>query len=344
MAVESLTINDIARLSGVSKKSVSRVLNDEKGVSDATRERVKAIMAQHGYRPDRRARALAAKRSYLVTLAYNNPNPTYVLGVLNGLLPIANQAGYEVIVHPLPYPTDRGAGEALLAFARRSGCDGLILIPPLSESPDVLTKLSNARIPVVRIAGDDIDHDVPHVHFDDRAAALEITSRLIQSGHSRIGFIGGPADSGPTRRRLAGFRDALRAAALNASAEYEGFGQFTFLSGVEVGTRLLSLSQPPSAIMCCNDEMAAGVINAAGQLGVSVPDQLAVTGFDDSPIAKEVWPPLSTVHQPVDDMAAAAGRLLLQSIEQPQSVAPSVVNFSHSLVIRQSGCLSAGER
>jgi len=338
MSAESLTITDIARLSGVSKKSVSRVLNDEKGVSDATRERVKAIMAQYGYRPDRRARALASKRSYLLALAYNNPNPTYVLGVLNGMLPIANQAGYEVIVHPLPYPTNKQAGDALLAFMRRSGCDGLVLIPPLSESPDVLTALSAAGISVVRIAGDDIHHDVPHVRFDDRAAALEITSRLIQDGHSHIGFVGGPADSGPTRRRLAGFRDALRAASLDLQEDYEGFGQFTFFSGVEVGKQLLSLAQPPSAIMCCNDEMAAGVINAAGQLGVAVPEKLAVTGFDDSPIAKEVWPPLSTVHQPVKEMAASAAERLLQVIEQPSSVASSIVNFAHSLVIRQSGC------
>lgn len=333
---KSLTISDVARLAGVSKKSVSRVLNDEQGVSDATRERVKAIMAEHGYRPDRRARALAGNRSFLVALAYNNPNAGYIMGLLQGVLRAANERGYEVIMHPLPFPAPGSAGDDLVRFVSRAGCDGLVLTPPLSESPTVLAALGAAGIDFVRISGDDTDFDAPQVRFDDRAAALLITSHLTDEGHRRIAFVGGPETSGTTRRRLAGFRDALLARGVKPDMTLERFGNFTFLSGMAAVDELLALENRPTAVMCCNDEMAAGAIHAARQRGLSVPDQLSVTGFDDSAIAGEVWPPLTTVRQPLHEMGEMSAELLMLKLDGQGMPPHPIRGFEHTVLTRQS--------
>lgn len=337
---KQVTINDIARLAGVSKKSVSRVLNGESGVSETTRERVQAIMAEQGYRPDRRARALAGNRSYLLAIAYNNPNSAYVLELLQGVLEVANTRGYEVIMHPVDIETS-SAEQQLLDFLRRSGIDGLILSPPLSDAPEALGELTRGKWPVARIAGDDISLNIPQVRFDDRAAALAVTNHLLQLGHRRIGFVGGGQDSAPSRRRLAGFRDAMAGRGQDVNPAWQAWGEFTFSSGLEAGRRLLTPQDGPTALMCCNDQMAAGVVHAAQEAGLSVPGDLSVTGFDDAPIAREFWPPLTTVSQPVEAMGSAATEQLIDWLEG-RAAGSTVTAFSHTLVERSSAAAAPG--
>jgi len=326
------TINDVARLSGLSKKTVSRVINNEGFVREETRQRVRAVAEQIGYQPDRRARALAAKRSFIIGLAFDNANASYVLDLLQGTLAEANARGYEVITHPADGA--RGAGE-VAEFIARAGIDGAILSPPMSELGAVTAELMSWGCPVVRIAGDDAATPAHQVRFDDRSAAVDMTAYLIGLGHTRIGFVGGAENQGPSRRRLAGHLDALAARGLGLAAEHIAWGDFTFASGVACGHRLLRQADRPTAIFCCNDEMAAGVIHAARECGLDVPGDVSVTGFDDAPIALQLWPTLTTVKQPVRDMGATAALRLIAMIEDP-ATPPAVDELRHCLVVRES--------
>ncbi len=337
MAKKTLTINDIARLSGVSKKSVSRVLNDEHGVSEDTRSRIKAVMSEYGYQPNRRARALAANRSFLLAFVYNNPNSAYVQLLLSGVLRLANGRGYEVLVHAMDNPAPDDAGQQILQFFQRAGCDGLILSPPLSESLSVITAIEGAGISAVRLAGDQMPAQMPQISFDDREAALRMTRHLIERGATRFAFLGGPEQSAPTKRRLSGYRDALVANGLSPAEFVEVYGDFSFRSGLILGQELLASDARPDCFVCCNDEMAAGVIHAVSQAGLSVPGDVLVSGFDDAPIAQEILPPLSTVRQPIEAMGEASVLALLSLIDG--SSAPSETaqrRFTPELIFRDS--------
>lgn len=327
------TINDIARIAGVSKKSVSRVLNNEAGISEATRKRIKEIMREHGYAPNRGARGLASSKSFLMGLAYNNPNPGFVMEVLGGLQEVTDPAGYEVVMHAADVAPD-ALPDDILTFLRRSACDAVVLTPPLSESAELIAALSSVERPVVRIAGDDVNSAMIQVKYDDRSAAQSITSRLIELGHDRIGFVGGPKESGPTRRRMQGYRDALELNGKEFTGDLIEFANFTFASGVEAGDALLALGNVPSAIFCANDEMASGVLHSARKRGLRVPDNLSVTGFDDSQLAQQVWPPLTSVRQPIREMAVRAAELALGLRAPEVSGLPD--EFSHQIIERAS--------
>lgn len=309
------------------------MLNDEAGVSDATRAQIQLIIEQQGYVPNRHARAFAKSQSFLVGFAYNNRNPGYVLELLQGVQSIAIPAGYEVVVHSVP-SNETDTAEDLIRFMRRSACDALLITPPLSESAKLIAVLEDQPWPVVRIAGDDILTGLMQVSYDDRAAAREITHFIIDKGHVDIGFLGGLEAAGPTRRRFAGFRDALDLKGLKLNESYLRFGDFTFLSGLQAGEDLLEMDYPPTAVFCANDEMAAGLMHAVRNIGQRVPANLSVVGFDDTALASQVWPPLTTVKQPVFEMAAKATELLLGLSEPSPSQLPE--QFKHQLIVRQS--------
>lgn len=309
-------------------------MNNEDFVSDETRLKVRHVATEIGYQPDRRARALAARRSFVIGLAFDNANASYTLDLLQGALAVANPRGYEIIVHPTNGDGTTAADAS--AFIARAGIDGVILSPPMSELREVVTALETWACPVVRIAGDDATITAHQVRFDDRSAAVDVTAYLLRLGHSGIGFVGGPRDQGPTRRRLAGHLDALASkSGLVLAPEHIAWGDFTFSSGVKCGHQLLQLAQRPSAIFCCNDEMAAGVIHAAQELGLNVPEDVSVTGFDDAPIAMQVWPTLTTVKQPVREMGATAAQRLIELIETP-GTEPGIDELRHRLILRES--------
>lgn len=331
MSKATITINEIARLAGVSKKSVSRVINNERGVSEQTRQNVQAIMNDLGYEPDRRARALASSRSFLLGLAYNNPNPTYVLELLAGCQNAANARGYEIVMHQTR--SEGNAAEELIRFMRRSGCDGLILTPPLSESAQLMANLADQNWHCVRIAGDNADFSIPQIRYNDRTAALSLAHRLLELGHKRLAFIGGPERAGPTRRRLAGIKDALTLHRQPASSLVTEFGDFTFESGRDRGRRLLTSAHPPTAIMCANDEMAAGVYQAAFMQALNIPGDVSISGFDDSPVASHIWPLMTSVRQPVREMAAMAVNLIL---DVNSSTTGEVQLFEAQIIERES--------
>ena len=209
------------------------------------------------------------------------------------------------------------------------------MTPPLSESSELIRALDRRCVPFVRIAPNDIRHRTPYADMDDAAAAREMTEYLIGLGHRRIGFIVGHPDHFASGQRLHGYKTALRRSRnSHLQPELVRQGHFVFDSGLDAARRLLALPNPPTAIFASNDDMAAGALMAAHEMGIAVPQRLSVAGFDDTYIARTVWPRLTTVHQPSYDLAYTATDLLLQMLQT--GVVPAPVRLSYRLICRAS--------
>jgi LacI family transcriptional regulator len=333
------TITDVAREAGVAIKTVSRVLNDEPRVRPATRERVMAAVKALNYHPSISARGLAGRRSCLVGLVYENPSPNYVMDVQNGAMARCREERFQLITH---HCNVRGADLAsdIGALVDQTHVDGLVLTPPLSSSKELIQALDARDLPFVRIAPNRLKHESPFVDVDDAAAAQEMTEYLIGLGHRRIGFIVGHPEHYASGRRLEGYRSALKRHGIEVRDDHVKQGFFVFDSGLECGTELLAMKEPPTAIFASNDDMAAGVLMAAHQRGISVPGDLSVAGFDDAQVARFVWPRLTTVFQPAYDLAYSATGMLLQLLKSAATAgatgAPKTQLFGYRLVCRDS--------
>lgn len=307
----SKTITDVAELAGVSIKTVSRVINSEPNVREDTRAKVLGAVKVLNYRPNYAARALAGSRTYLIGLYYDNPSPGYIGEVQYGAVKACREAGYHLLVENID--GDQGGWraqiEALLAQVK---VDGVILSPPVCDRNSVMDVLEERQIPFVRIApAGDWDRG-PYVYMDDKRAAHVMTAHLLSLGHRTIGFVKGHGEHSATQLRFEGFSQAMAEAGLAVNPAYVQLGKFTFRSGVGAAERLLNLPQRPTAIFASNDEMALGVMAVANRMQLSMPRDLSVAGFDDAPIAQAVWPQLTTVRQPVVEMAEAAAAMLVE--------------------------------
>jgi LacI family transcriptional regulator, galactose operon repressor len=327
------TIDDVAKAAGVAIKTVSRVLNDEPNVRDETRARVQAVVKALNYHPSLSARSLAGRRSYLIGLVYRNPSANYTVDVQHGAMARCRQQHFQLFSHQCSSRGDDLPTE-VLGLVDQTHVDGLVITPPLSESAVLIKALDRRGVPFVRIAPNELKHPSPYADMDDEGAAREMTEYLIGLGHRRIGFIIGHPDHYCSGRRLQGYKAALRAHHLPYQAEYVKQGHFVFESGMESGRQLLMLPQRPTAIFASNDDMAAGVVMAAHEMGIDVPGQLSITGFDDTDVSRTIWPRLTTVHQPSYDLAYAATGLLLQMLKTRKAPAP--VRLPHQLVCRES--------
>jgi LacI family transcriptional regulator len=327
------TITDVAKAAGVAIKTVSRVLNNEPRVRPATRERVMAAVKALNYFPSVAARGLAGRRSCLVGLVYENPSPNYIMDVQNGAMARCREERFQLIMH---HYSGRGADLAtdIGRLVDQTHVDGLVLTPPLSSSKELIQALDSRKLPFVRIAPNRMKHDSPLVDVDDLAAAQEMTEYLIGIGHRRIGFIVGNPDHFASGRRLEGYKAALKRHGIEYRDDYVKQGYFVFDSGLTAGAELMSMAEPPTAIFASNDDMAAGVLMAAHQRGIKVPEQLSVAGFDDAQIARLVWPRLTTVFQPAYELAYAATDMLLQMLKAPRPARSR--QFAHRLVCRDS--------
>jgi len=305
------TIIDVAQTAGVSIKTVSRVLNREKNVSPETRAHVLAAAASLNYTPNVSARSLAGARSYLIALLYDNPSAAYIADLQAGAFNACRARGYHLVVEPFD-STGPAVEQAVSDLVVKLRTDGLILTPPLSDNAAVLDALDRLGAAYVRIAPGTWPERGATVAIDDQMATSELTRMLIRDGHRRIGFVEGHPDHGASRVRRAGFEAAFREFGLKPDPELIVPGQFSFLSGVEAGSRLLERDNRPSAVFACNDDMALGVMSVANRLGLSMPLQLSVAGFDDTPTARVVWPQLTTVRQPVSEMAETAVTMLIE--------------------------------
>lgn len=329
------TINDIARLANVSKKTVSRVINESPFVHEETRQRIAQIMTKVGYTPDPQARGLAFRRSFLIGLVYDNPNAPYVINVQEGALTALRRMGYELVVHPCDRNDERFI-EDIRHFISRQKLDGVILLPPVSENGALAEMLGKMQCPYVRIVSAALDQPDNLVLSMDRESAAEVAEHLAKLGHTRIAMVVGPSSYRSSTERLTGFSNALADRGLALPAEYIAEGAYTFESGAACAELLLSRSPRPTAIFAGNDETAAGVYRTAYLRGVRIPDDLTVIGFDDSPLASRLCPSLTTMRQPIRDMGRLAAEKVMAKIARQQGPPAAALTFFPHLVVRES--------
>lgn len=326
------TIVDVSRQAGVSTKTVSRVFNDEPHVTDDVKRRVKAAAKALNYHPNMLARALVQRRSHLIGLVYENPSPSYVVDLQMGVLHRLRDERYRLVVIPISSVAER-EGE-VVALLRSAALDGVVLAPPASDSVRILEDLAAARIRCARIAPTRLVDTAPSNLIDDVTAAREIATHLIELGHRDIAIIKGDPTHASAEARLIGYSQAFHAAGLPIRLDRIEQGMFTHDSGYAAAVRLLARSDRPTAILAQNDDMAVGALIAAREAGLSVPGDLSIVGFDDSEVARIAWPAITTVRQPVFEMAVAAADMVIAQLEGVH--ADLCREHRHELIIRQS--------
>lgn len=328
-----VTINDIARLAEVSKKTVSRIINKSPLVSEDTRQRVEAIIKQHGFEPDPQARALAFRKSFLIGLAYDNPSPQYVVNMQRGILDQLINTDYQLVLQPVDR-TVAGYQDAIRKFVERHRPAGMIMPPSVSEDDSLAAMLDEMRCDYVRIASVELDEPSRMIRTQDSEGAAQAARHLAQLGHTRIAHIHGPRSFRSAHERLYGFRSGLAEFGLELGKGMTLEAGYTFDTGVQAADNLLSRTNRPTAIFAGNDEMAIGIYTAARKAGLSVPDDLSIVGFDDTPMASRIWPQMTTVRLPIREMGRAAAQRLLTQLSGVS--ARTTTQFMPEIVIRQS--------
>jgi LacI family transcriptional regulator len=330
-----LTINDIASMAGVSKKTVSRVINRSPLLNQETRGKVEAIIRETGYVPNPQARALALGRNFLIGLIYDNPNAQMILSMQKGILEALHGTEFELVIRPV----DRGSNlvmDDIRSFVTRQRLFGVVILPPMSENDALARMLDEEGCRYVRMGSAVLDDPEHMVASNDREAVADAVRYLIAQGHRRIGLVAGPHGFRSAQERREGFELALAEAGISLPRSLVADGQYTFETGLSASESLLDLSPRPTAIFASNDEMAAGVLYAARLRGIAVPEELSIIGFDDTPVTTRVWPPLTTVRWPIVAMGrAAALKLIGTAIGEGAEVnEPSM--FSSTLIRRGS--------
>jgi LacI family transcriptional regulator len=325
-----VTIADVSRVAGVSIKTVSRVLNNEKYVAEATRARVDAAASALGYRPSFAARALAGRRSFQIALIYDNPSPYYAQNIQAGVRDRCAEDGYRMIAQPCDSGSSRLI-EEIGGLIDQAQLDGIILTPPFTERSDVRDALEQRGVRYVMVSPATQDEAIAATFMDQEAASAAMTSWLIAQGHRRIGFVMGDERYASSHKRHAGYQHALRVAGIDYAPALVQPGKYDFESGSQAAQALLTLDPAPTAIFASSDDMAAGVLATAHQMGFNIPKQLSVAGFDDTDLAAVVWPPLTTIRQPVRALGRAAADLLFQL---PDMVEQRLL--AHELIVRSS--------
>ena len=329
------TLRDVAKRAGVSHQTVSRVINGDPLVTPETRARVDAAIAELGYQPNAIARSLAAGRTH--TLACLAPNLTdYTFArIIEGAEAECRQHGFFLISSSAPDEATFAALINELVPSRR--IEGVMVINPYI---DQRTQHLPDNFPTVFIGGHPRDGlDVDAITLDDCGAARTAAHHLIELGHTRIAMITGPLVEDCTQDRITGYHRALKEAKLKANPALIIEGDWSASSAHRATLDLMKIKQPPTAVFAQNDRMALGALRAARDLGLNVPEQIAVIGLDDMPLASYFDPPLTTMRQDMFGIGRTAAQLLVRAIEQPQAKHQQLRQPAE-LIIRQS----TGER
>jgi LacI family transcriptional regulator len=330
-----VTLYDVADHAKVSGMTVSRVINGNAHVSDKTREKVMRAIDELGYKVNVAARA-ARVGTLRVGLLYSNPSAAFLSAFLVGAMGQCSRSGAELILeHCEDLKTQRKAIERLIA----KGADGVLIPPPLCDSRSALKHLKDIGMPTVAVATAKPSPQVSAVRIDDYDGARSMTKYLLSIGHRDIAFIKGDPEHTPAQLRYQAFIDTMREEGLQVPAERIAQGMFTYRSGLTAARELLSQPTRPTAIFASNDDMAAAAIAVAHGMHLQVPEDIAITGFDDTPVAVTVWPELTTIHQPIGDMGSAAVQLVVDQVKEKRSGhAPAPVHklMPYKLEVRES--------
>jgi LacI family transcriptional regulator len=311
-------------------------MNNEPSVRKPTQEKVLQAVKILNYQPNAAARNLAGTKSFAIAFIYDNPNAYYVIDMQNGILSACNDKGFELLIHPCNAKSQNIDAE-LTEMIRRSRVAGLVLTPPFSEMPSVIETLEKLDVKFVRILSGSgrSDNRSPCVFIDDHHAAFAITEHLIESGHQNIGFLCGDKEHNSSQERLKGYKAALKKNGIRINRSMILQGEYSFESGVNGAKKLLSKTDKPTAIFASNDEIAAGALFAARLMGIDIPQQLAITGFEDSPFSRQTWPKLTTAQQPTTTIARSAADLLIQATRNQDENSENTI-FTPELIIRES--------
>lgn len=335
VSTRKITIDDVAEAAGVARVTVSRVLNFEQNVRTETRRKVLGAVEALGYSVNQRARALAsgADRHIMLVHAHSpdrEPNSYYDAGLELGALRACSTLGFDLVTRSVD-PTSKDRRRLLSSILERERPAGLIVSPPMSDDLDLIDAAQRAGVRMVAISAGEVARAlVPAVGIDERAGGSAIGEHLVSLGHRGIGFIRGPAEHQSAALRYGGFRGALRDAGVHGEP-WVAIGDFTFKSGVEAADRMLRDKASVTALACANDDMAAGAMFALHRAGLDIPGQISVTGFDDTPMSQIIWPPLTTVRQPIKDFAErAVQKLVGNHVDNGYDV------LAHELIVRES--------
>ena len=331
------TIDDVAKAAGVARVTVSRVLNNGTNVRPETRKKVQQAVEELGYSVNQQARALASGTSGIIMLVHAHspelePNSYYNAGLELGALRGCSSCGFDLVTRAVD-PHDDDRLRLLASILERERPAGLILSPPLSDDIELIETARRAGVRVVAVsAGEETRSKVLAVGIDERAGGYAVGRHLTLLGHRQIGFIKGPLEHRAAALRFDGFLDALREAEIREVA-WTATGDFTFKSGVEATEQLLRDGVKVTALACANDDMAAGVMLALHRAGLEIPAAISVMGFDDTPMSEIVWPPLTTIRQPIKDFTEQAVHLLVDN-QSNGEVHYEMLPFE--LIVRQS--------
>jgi LacI family transcriptional regulator len=339
VAERNSTIDDVAEAAGVARVTVSRVLNNVGKVRPATRDRVLRAVEELGYSVNQQARALASGsgRQVILIHAHNperEPNSYYNAGLELGALRACSALGFDLVTRAID-PDDENPSRLLASIIERDRPRGVVVTPPLSDDPELLNHARNAGVRMIAIsAGEQTRAIVSSVGIDERAGGRTIAEHLLAFGHRRFGFIQGPPEHRSATLRFDGFVEALREAG-TGEGPWTATGDFTFKSGVEAAEQLLREQAPITALACANDDMAAGAMLALHRAGLEIPSAISVSGFDDTPMSEVVWPPLTTVRQPIKFIAERAVQMLFEGPGEGDGAVHYEV-IPHELVVRES--------
>lgn len=324
------TMIDVARIAGVSFKTVSRVLNGENSVRPETRKLVMEAAEKLDYKLNVAARSLRVGGPQIIALLVQNPSRSYVESIHLGALQRCHKTGMHLIMEEC----EDGLEDAKNLIEGTSPI-GVVITPPLCDDPALIAMLDRKKIRYVLIAPKNPEKAQASINIDDEAASDEMTQYLLSLGHRRIGFIKGHSDHSVTAKRYAGYCKAMTDAGLTIDDDLVGQGEFTWASGLEAAEVMLDLEQRPTAVFASNDDMAAAVIAAAYRRNIHVPGDLSVVGFDNTQVAAVISPQLTTVNQPIIELVAeAVGMLTDQTFDSCAQTQP--VFLEHRIVVRES--------
>jgi len=346
------TIKDVARKAGVSFKTVSRVINGNSSVNAEMRQAVEQAMGVLGYRPHRAARALRSKRSFTLVLlcgrlpeidgddprANLHDSPAHIsdflLQLIIGCEHGTRSEGYHMILEFLEAAETEAVIGEIAALLEDTMPDGILLSPPICDEPALLDMLERLEMPYARLMpGTQHDRGLC-VMTDDYAAGREVGERLFGSGHRDVGFVSGLPNHMAAAARFDGL--AMAASAYPDARIRVVAGDFSYQAGVHAAHILLGEEPRPTAIFAANDAMAAGIVNAAAELGLSVPHDLSVVGFDDSVLSRVLLPKLTTIRQPTKELAEAGAKLLIDAVGQSGEAAQQTLRLPYRFIERAS--------
>jgi len=328
----AVTIRDVARVSGFSVATVSRVLNGSGPVADETRRRVREVASSLRFSPNVAARSLSTSRTHTLGVLLPDLHGEFFSEVIRGVDQAAQAQGYHVLVSSSHNsPTEISAALATM----RGRVDGVAIMSPVIDARTLAAELPPS-LPLVLLNCAGGQEDVDALDIDNHGGAYAMTRHLLSLGRRRIAFIRGPRGNADAESRLRGYRDALREAGVAPHGDWEFDGDFQKGAGLAAVERLIATSPRPDALFAANDAMAIAAISALRDAGLRVPEDVAVTGFDDIPIARYVYPPLTTVRVDIAGLGARAVRTLIHAVGHKNEHARVRETLSTELVVRAS--------